>query len=180
MCCSIQLGLTQENMSKSSQRFFWFFIFQSAEGRKAHKDGLSRSDYVSMAWHWLQMHIWESPVKPVICCLYQRFVPPPPRRPVFERHPASGKAHAKGCSSSLKRLSSQGAAALWLLSGGGSQVLSATRGTQGCPSEEGLWSLLLRRWNLKAVTIYVFCFGFFWRGVTSSCLKIRSPLCVTL
>lgn len=51
MCCSIQLGSTQENMTKSSQRFFWFFIFQSAEGRKAHKDGLSRSDYVSMAWH---------------------------------------------------------------------------------------------------------------------------------
>lgn len=100
----------------------------------------------------------------------------PPRRPVFERHPASGKAHAKGCSSSLKRLSSQGAAALWLLSGGGSLVLSATRGTQGCPSEESLWSLLLRGWNLKAVTIYVFCFVFFdgalpplvWRSAVPS------------
>lgn len=51
-------------------------IFQSAEGRKAHKDGLSCSDYVSMAWHWLQMHICKSPVRLVICCLYQCFVPP--------------------------------------------------------------------------------------------------------
>lgn len=82
--------LIQENMTKSSQ---WFSertpaFFQAMERRGEHKHG-HRPDYVSTAWHWLQMHILESPVKLLVCCLYQCFVS------LVERQPALGKVHAK-------------------------------------------------------------------------------------
>lgn len=178
MCCSIQLGLTQENMTKSSQRFFWFFIFQSAEGRKAHKDGLSRSDYVSMAWHWLQMHIWESPVKPVICCLYQRFVPPPP---------SCVWAASSLRESTCKRVFFGSEASFFSRSR--SSLTSVWRRLPSFVCYQRNSGMPLGRKSLKSASArmkfegrddlcVLFCF--FWRGITSSCLKIRSPLCVTL
>lgn len=63
-------------------------FFQAMERRAAHKHGC-RPDYVSTAWHWLQMHILESPVKLLVCCLYQCFVS------LVEQQPALGKVHAK-------------------------------------------------------------------------------------
>lgn len=45
-------------------------------------------DYVTAAWHRLKMHSLKSPVKLLVCCLYQCFVS-------IELHPALGKIHAK-------------------------------------------------------------------------------------
>ena len=66
----------------------FFQAMEKRAERAQHKHG-RRPDYVSTAWHWLQMHILESPVKLLVCCLYQCFVSP------AEHQPALGKVHAK-------------------------------------------------------------------------------------
>lgn len=156
---------------------FHFPVCGRQEGRKAHKDGLSRSDYVSMAWHWLQMHIWESPVKPVICCLYQRFVPPPPVLCLSAIQP-QGKHMQKG----VLRLWS-----VFLLKEPQLSDFCLAAAPKFClpPEElrdaprEKLFEVcfcvdeMCRPWRFM-------CFVFFLTGITSSCLKIRSLLCVTL
>lgn len=90
--CNLESDLIQENMTKSSQWFLrelrHFSRPWKREWRAQHKHGC-RPDYVSTAWHWLQMHILESPVKLLVCCLYQCFVSP------AEHQPALGKVHAK-------------------------------------------------------------------------------------
>lgn len=83
-------------MTESSQ---WFLgdLFQATESRAQHKHG-SGPDYVSTAWHWLQMHISDSPVKLLVCCLYQCFVSP------VEHQLAPGKVHAKSITRFLRAL----------------------------------------------------------------------------
>lgn len=88
--CNLESDLIQENMTKSSQWFLresGIFPGHGKEGRA--QTWLRRPDYVSTAWHWLQMHISESPVKLPVCCLYHCFVS------LVEHQPALGKVHAK-------------------------------------------------------------------------------------
>lgn len=83
------------NSGKYDQIFPVVFLRQlghfsrpSEKESAAHRHG-SRPDYVSTAWHWLRMHILESPVKLLARCLYRCFVSP------VEHQPALGKVHAK-------------------------------------------------------------------------------------
>lgn len=64
-------------------------IFPGHGRESREQTWLRRPDYVSTAWHWLQMHILESPVKLPVCSLYQCFVS------LVEHQPALGKVHAK-------------------------------------------------------------------------------------
>lgn len=94
--------LILENMSKCSR---WFVSVSPGyrEGAE-HSHGCHR-DYVSFAWHWLQMHIFESPVKLLVLAFCIRALFPQPST----SHPPGGST-CKDHPSLPLRLSSQGSA----------------------------------------------------------------------